>query len=151
MKKRKNLFSIITMQGARVRVLHQIGKCAVARVIPADPARPTYLITRFRQFYAEAATLAHLPAALHELRRQDNAEVRRDKEQIAFAQFLEALPEYSAAALETFYAAHNLDPGQAYSRRDLRRSITSQKLPKAHQYLSWLNRVSPSTVTNPTR
>ena len=121
----------------------------MARVIPADPARPTYLICRFRQHYAEAATLAHLPEALYELRRQDNAEIRRDNEPVAFPQFLEALPEYPAATLEAFYAAHNLDPAQPYSRRDIRRSITSRKLPRTNQYLSWLNRVSPTT-TNPT-
>lgn len=144
MSKRKNLFNRLTMQGDRVQVLHQVGKCAVVRVFPCEGRAP-YYAARFRQHYAEFGHLREAGQALLTLRRLDNAEIRRDNEVFTATDALDQLG-LDPACFARFCALHELDAGRSYMRRELRRAITDRRQPKMPVYLSLLNKL---TITNP--
>ena len=126
-------------------MIHQVGKCAVAHVL-ANDGRAPYYITRWRQHYVEFLHISEAIPALWELRRMDNAEVRRDKELLTYADLVHALPEYKPDVLVAFWQDHGLDLAAQYTRADLRRAITSARRPSVGKYLAWLNRLTPEII-----
>lgn len=140
---RKNLFARLTTDGYRVKILHQIGKCAVAHVTPTEDSRTPYYVARWRQHYAEFGHMSEAIPALWQLRRMDNAEVKRDRETLTFIDFRDSLPEYKPDVVRAFFASHGLNVEGHYTRADIRRAITTAKLPKYQKYLSWVNRAAP--------
>ena len=141
---RKFPFSALRLAGHRVTVLHQVGKCAVAKVFPCEGRAP-YFAARFRQHYAEFGHLREAGRALQALRRLDNAEIRRENEVFTVTDALDQLA-LSPSCLGRFCHLHDLDVGRSYTRRELRRAITDRRQPKMPVYLSLLNRL---TTTNP--
>ncbi|GAC1371044.1 MAG: hypothetical protein NVS3B25_18910 [Hymenobacter sp.] len=145
-KPKKFLFSRLTSQGAKVKVLHQIGRCAVAHITPAEPARSAYYVARWRQHHAYFGHLREAAAALAELRRLEYAEMKRDAERLTFAGAVEQLG-VSESCLRSFCTTHGLLPDQDYTRAEVRRAVTSVRAPKMAVYLSLLLKLTPTPTT----
>ena len=144
MSKRKFPFTSLRLAGHAVRVLHQVGKCAVARIVPCEGRAP-YFMARFRQHIVQFGYLHETAQALQTLRRMDNAEIRRDNEVLSAIDALDQL-DLSPSCFTRFCALHELDVGRSYTRRELRRAITDRRQPKMPVYLSLLNKL---ITTNP--
>lgn len=138
MSRSKNIITRFVEPGATVRLLHQIGRAAVAWVYPVD--KPPYLAIRFRAHYATANALHDLPIAFDEVRGKEGQNKERENEQL---NQMEALAHHfiRPACLDDFCAKHQLDPAQSYARADIRRAILAKKLPDHKRYLSLLNQL----------
>jgi hypothetical protein len=142
---RKHPFSKLIQAGDRVQIIHQVGKCAVGRVTPKDSASFIY-VARFRNFTAYAKYREDIPLALAELRQKDRAEVAHNAELLTYADFRREFPNWSDAALTSFYVLHGLSPSEPYKRQQLRQAVTAKRLPSYNIWLSAIQTAAPMST-----
>lgn len=138
-------FSTLRLSGHRPRILHQIGRCAVAHVTSAHA--PPFYAVRFGPYHAEAATLADLPQAFATVGGKAAMARRAEQHLLAAADAISQLG-LTPACLRLFADAHGLDVARTYSRRDVRRAITDLRLPKMGMYLALLKVLTPTNPLN---
>ncbi|SNR98425.1 hypothetical protein [Hymenobacter mucosus] len=146
--KNRFAFTKYRLIGYSVRVVHQIGACAVAKIGEGGNLWPFYAI-RFRNQYAEAHRNDHLPAAFAALRQLDNAYQEREGDMLNSNDAVQQL-SLDAACFAAFCAATGLQQSKSYTRREVREAIVAAKLrrlPGRPSYLSLLNKLAPPTTT----
>lgn len=144
MKTKRFPFAKYRLRGDTVRLIHHVGRCAVALVFPEGSPLGFYAL-RYRQFYAEAELPRYLPAAFAELRLLDNAEIRRENEVLTADEALTQL-DLTTPCFEAFCDLTGLNPAHSYTRRNVRRAIVAANPPKMSKYLSLLDRLTPTAT-----
>ena len=140
--KKKFPFLRYTQAGDRCKMLHQIGKAAVAWIYPQGAA--PYLSVRMERYYATVDTLLDLPIAFDELRRLGNARKARYGDMLNYAHAMNQLG-LTPPQLAEFWTAHGLDVSTDYPRADIRRAILTTRNYKFRHYLNMLDLLTPTT------
>lgn len=137
-KPRANPFARYAIAGDTVKLLHNLGRVAVAWIYPTD-GQP-YLAVRHRHHYATVDTLPDLPIAYDELRRKGGESRARDGDALIALNALEI--GCTGLCIAEFCSSHSLLMSGNYSRADIRRAILAKRLPKHKHYLNLLNKLT---------